>query len=75
MTDRQERIMPPKPHTRRACAMPDLPHGRAFFQHLLRALLWQCLGRPLHPVAPALPRSGMAQARLCCASFAEESRK
>ncbi len=53
-----------KPHTRRACAMPDLPHGRAFFQHPPRAPRWQYRERPSHTDAPALPRSGMAHAHL-----------
>ena len=64
MTDRQERIMPPKPHTRRACAMPDLPHGRVFFHQMSRVLRLQFVEQPLLRVSEALPRSGMAQTRL-----------
>ena len=47
---------------RRACAMPDLPPGRAFSKPLLRALGCGAAEAPLQPVAKALTRSGMAHA-------------
>ena len=50
---------------RRACAIPDLPHGWAFFHQMLRVLRLKGLEIRVSLGAMALPRSGMAQARLC----------
>lgn len=49
---------------RRACAMPDLPPGRAFIRQTSHARPVSVFGKTGASGRTTLPRSGMANARL-----------
>ena len=61
MTALEYRGLAGVPRNRRACAMPDLRPGRAYFNTRRARIAGRYLkARPTRP--PALPRSGMAHA-------------